>query len=77
MFEPEHGYPYDMYDYSSLRIRIHLAVTRMTRAREFHAWMHKCTGRRRVAEGLAHAAIVLTVLCLTYANLVFAAKFDG
>lgn len=67
---------YYLYDYSWLYIRSHLAVTRMIRAREFNAWINECKGRRRVAGGLAHAVIALTVLCLTYANLVFAAKFD-
>lgn len=39
-------------------------------------WRYRCTRTHRVAENVVHAAIALTIVGLTYANLVFAAKFD-
>lgn len=53
-----------------------MAKARVTRAREFNAWLNKCRGRRSTMYALVNSVIVLTTLTLFYANLVFAAKFD-
>ncbi|CAM9541728.1 unnamed protein product [Sphacelaria rigidula] len=57
--------------------RNHFATIKVIRAREFHMWRYRCTRTHRVAENMVHAAIALTIVGLTYANLVFAAKFDS
>ena len=59
-----------------LSSRSYFATIKVIRAREFHTWRYGCTRTHRVAEILVHTAIALTIMGLTYANLVFAAKFD-
>eukprot|EP00904_Undaria_pinnatifida_P010764 jgi/Undpi1/6818/HiC_scaffold_21.g09294.m1 len=56
--------------------RIHLAVVRTTRAKEFNSWLRECQSNRSIVHGMISAVIVLTTVCLLYSNLVFAAKFD-
>lgn len=56
--------------------RRRMAVVRMTRAREFDAWLKKCTWQRYIIHGLVNAVIITTTLTLAYTNLVFAARFD-
>lgn len=53
-----------------------LAAVRMVRALEFNVWLDKCQDRRSMMYILVNSVISLTILCLTYANLVFAARFD-
>jgi len=48
----------------------------MVRALEFNAWLDKCHHQRSMMYILVNSVIFLTILCLTYANLVFAARFD-
>lgn len=57
-------------------IRSHLAVTRMTRAREFDAWLSKCRTRRLLLHGVVIGTILLTTLFLVYTNMIFAVVFD-
>ncbi len=64
------------YDSRWLLDRMRLAALRMVRALEFNAWLDKCHHRRSKMHILVNSAISLTILCLTYANLVFAARFD-
>eukprot|EP00752_Nemacystus_decipiens_P006064 g5472.t1 len=56
--------------------RVYHASQRMTRALEFHTWLYKCRRRRHLMQTIAGGAVVTTILCLTYINMVFAAKFD-
>lgn len=56
--------------------RTHLATTRAIRALEFSTWLKKCEGQRSVMYTLVNSVVYLTILCLTYTNLVFAARFD-
>lgn len=56
--------------------RRRMAVVRMTRAREFDAWLKQCTWQRHITHGLVNAVIITTTLTLAYTNLVFAARFD-
>ncbi|CAM9632287.1 unnamed protein product, partial [Ectocarpus sp. 6 AP-2014] len=56
--------------------RMHLAVTRATRAVEFSTWLNNCKPQRSCMYILVNSIIYLTILCLTYTNLVFAARFD-
>ena len=56
--------------------RMHLATTRAIRALEFSTWMKKCERQRSVMYTLVNSVVYLTILCLTYTNLVFAARFD-
>lgn len=53
-----------------------MATTRAVRALEFGTWLNKCQGQRSVMYLLVNSAVYVTVLCLTYTNLVFAARFD-
>ena len=55
---------------------MHLAAVRMTRAVEFDAWLNNCKARRAVVHAMINSVVFLTIACLTYSNLVFAAKFD-
>lgn len=48
----------------------------MTRAVEFDAWLNKCKSRRFTAYTMINSVVFLTIACLVYSNLVFAAKFD-
>lgn len=56
--------------------RMHLAETRAVRALEFRVWLAKCKSKRATMHVLVNSVIYLTILCLTYTNLVFAARFD-
>ncbi|CAM9396526.1 unnamed protein product [Ectocarpus sp. 4 AP-2014] len=56
--------------------RVHHALDRATRALEFRTWIHDCRGQRRGMYFLAQGTVATTILCLTYTNMVFAAKFD-
>ncbi|CAM9100098.1 unnamed protein product [Ectocarpus sp. 8 AP-2014] len=56
--------------------RTHHASVRMTRALEFHTWLHGCRRQRRGMQVLASGALYITILCLIYTNMVFAIKFD-
>lgn len=53
-----------------------MAVLRMTRAREFDAWVNKCKLQRKIGHALVFAVVALTTLTLAYTNLIFAATFD-
>ena len=59
-----------------LLIRMRLAAVRFVRALEFNAWLDKCHHRRSMMHLLVNSVICLTIACLTYSNLVFAARFD-
>ncbi|CAM9207243.1 unnamed protein product, partial [Ectocarpus fasciculatus] len=56
--------------------RMHSAATRMARAAEFSTWLNNCKPQRSCMYILVNSTIYLTILCLTYTNLVFAARFD-
>ncbi|CAM9224561.1 unnamed protein product [Ectocarpus sp. 12 AP-2014] len=56
--------------------RMHLAATRMARAVEFSTWLNNCKPQRSFMYILVNSIIYVTILCLTYTNLVFAARFD-
>ncbi|CAM9773342.1 unnamed protein product [Scytosiphon promiscuus] len=58
------------------RFRMHLAATRAVRAMEFRTWLTDCKSKRAKMYVVVNSAIYLTIFCLTYANLVFAARFD-
>eukprot|EP00903_Cladosiphon_okamuranus_P011441 g10779.t1 len=58
------------------KFRMHLAKTRAIRALEFRTWLDTCKGQRFKMYVLANSVVCLTILCLTYTNLVFAARFD-
>lgn len=53
-----------------------LATTRAIRALEFSTWLGRCNRQRSVMYILVNSVVYLTILCLTYTNLVFAARFD-
>lgn len=53
-----------------------LAATRATRALEFSTWLCKCRDQRSMMYVIVNSVVYLTILCLTYTNLVFAARFD-
>ncbi|CAM9275625.1 unnamed protein product [Ectocarpus sp. 4 AP-2014] len=57
--------------------RMHHAATRTTRAIEFNTWLNECKQRRSVMHVCLNSVVYVAILCLTYANLVFAIKFDG
>lgn len=63
---------------STLPIRIHRACVRMTRAREFHEWLHDadCRQRQRAKIFLANGVMAVTIIGHAYTNVVFAFKFD-
>lgn len=48
----------------------------MARAAEFSTWLNNCKPQRSYMYILVNSTIYLTILCLTYTNLVFAARFD-
>ncbi|CAN0003126.1 unnamed protein product [Pylaiella littoralis] len=56
--------------------RVHRAAVRTRRAREFDAWLRKCKLRRYSMHLFVNSVIYLTIACLAYVNLVFAARFD-
>ena len=64
---------------SGVRLPLHrmrLATTRAIRALEFNAWLERCNRQRSVMYILVNTVVCVTIFCLTYANLVFAARFD-
>lgn len=62
--------------FAHFRHRVRLASIRLTRAAEFNTWLVTCNARRSAMFVLVDSVIYATILCLTYTNLVFAAKFD-
>ncbi len=52
------------------------AIKRAARAREFSAWLNGCKFQRSAIHAIANSAVFLALLCLTYINLVFTARFD-
>ncbi|CBJ26667.1 hypothetical protein Esi_0040_0094 [Ectocarpus siliculosus] len=56
--------------------RMHRAAKRTTRAIEFNTWLHECKHGRSVMYVCLNSLVYVVILCLTYANLVFAIKFD-
>lgn len=55
---------------------MHRAATRTTRPIEFNAWLNECKQTRSVMYVCLNSVVFVVILCLTYANLVFAIKFD-
>ncbi|CAM9632430.1 unnamed protein product [Ectocarpus sp. 6 AP-2014] len=56
--------------------RMHRAAKRTTRAIEFNTWLNECKHGRSVMYVCLNSLVCVVILCLTYANLVFAIKFD-
>lgn len=55
---------------------MHLAGVTTNRAMAFDAWLHKCKSKRYKMHALVNSVVFLTITCLAYSNLVFAARFD-
>ncbi|CAB1101898.1 unnamed protein product [Ectocarpus sp. CCAP 1310/34] len=56
--------------------RMHRDATRTTRAIEFNTCLNECKQRRSMMYVCPNSVVYVAILCLTYANLVFAIKFD-